>query len=138
MNVSTLEKHGSEAITSGVRVRVRPRYMPQHSGKEGRKWVFGYEVEIRNESDREIKIVSREWVVVDADGDEHEVRGDGVVGVQPRIEAGEAFEYASFCPLETPWGTMEGKYHALCMASGEMFEIEVARFFLVADEDAVF
>ena len=140
MSVSTqkIDKHGSVALTSGVRVSVQPKFLPQHSGGQNGRWVFGYDIEIRNESEREIKLVSRYWKIVDADGTEHEVRGDGVVGVQPSIEPGEAFDYASFCPLETPWGTMEGSYRVLCGASGEMFDVQVARFYLVADEDADF
>ena len=134
MSVSTPQKHGSETVTSGVRVRVRPKFLPQHSGGERGKWVFGYEVEFTNERQTEIRIVSREWLIVDADGDRHEVRGEGVVGVQPAIEPGEMFEYASFCPLETPWGTMEGKFHAICGASGEMLEICAARFYLVSED----
>lgn len=134
MSVSTQQNHGSETITSGVRVRVRPKYLPQHSGGERGKWVFGYDVEFTNESEREIKIVSREWLIVDADGEKHDVRGEGVVGVQPTIDPGEMFEYASFCPLETPWGTMEGCFHAICGESGELIEIRAARFYLVSEE----
>jgi len=124
-------------VTRGVRVDVEPEYMPSHGVKheswEQPAYVFGYHIRITNEGPRTVKLISRHWTIVDADGERHEVRGDGVVGYQPELRPGEFFEYSSHCPMPTAWGTMEGEYQ-MQDASGEGFEVQVARFYLVAPE----
>ena len=128
---------GSEVTTRGFRVTVRPSYLPEQSGTaeawQGRRYVFAYQVRISNEGSVRAQLLSRHWVIVDAEGERHEVRGEGVVGHQPELAPGESFEYSSYCPLSTPWGTMEGEY-LLVDEFGERFEIEIARFYLVAPE----
>jgi ApaG protein len=133
---------GSEATTpfgrpaaekGGLRITVRPEFLPEHSDADALRFVFGYHINIHNEGAEPVTLVSRHWVIVDGDGDRHEVEGDGVVGHQPRLEPGESFEYASYCPLETRWGTMEGVYH-MRLDDGSMFDAVIARFFLVAPE----
>ena len=76
------------------------------------------------------RLRSRHWIITDANGETREVRGDGVVGEHPRLEAGDAFEYRSMCDLSTPWGTMEGTY-TFTTDDGEEVEARIARFFLV-------
>lgn len=126
---------GSEALTRGVRVTVTPTYLADRSEPGAGRFVFGYRIRIANESDRAVQLLSRKWIIVDADGERSEVTGEGVVGQQPRIQPGSAFEYSSFCPLTTPWGTMEGIYQ-LKGEDGEMFDVPVARFFLVSPSAA--
>lgn len=121
---------GSEAVTRGVRVAVRPFYIPEQSRPDLGEYVFGYRISIANEGDERVKLISRKWVIVDADGDVREVEGEGVVGQQPEILPGGVHEYSSFCSLETPWGTMEGHY-VMKMVSGETFEAAIGRFYLV-------
>ena len=105
--------------------------MNEQVDSEGQKHVFGYRVVITNESAEAVQILGRRWTIIDADGHRRDVQGEGVVGQTPILEPGESFEYASFCPLPTPWGTMEGVYH---LASETVeFRAEIARFFLVAD-----
>ncbi len=116
-----------------VRVRVQPEYLPDHSDPQTNRFVFGYRIRISNEGAEPVTLVSRQWIIVDGDGDRHEVEGDGVVGHQPRLDPGESFEYASYCPLETRWGTMEGVYH-MRRDNGSTFPAAVARFFLVGPE----
>jgi ApaG protein len=125
--------HGSECVTDGIRVQVEPHYMREESDPDERRFVFAYQVMIRNEGSDRVKLVSRKWVVIDADGDRNEVRGPGVVGYTPVLGPGDEFEYVSHCPLETPWGTMEGEY---CMQreDGEEFQARIGRFYLVASE----
>ncbi|MCX5691361.1 MAG: ApaG domain, partial [Planctomycetota bacterium] len=74
-------------------------------------------------------------IITDALGRTHTVEGEGVIGMQPSFQAGVSFQYASFCPLTTRWGTMEGAF-IMQTPSGEQFEIGVARFYLVAPENA--
>ena len=73
--------------------------------------------------------MSRHWIITDANGEQREVRGDGVVGEQPRLEPGDAHEYHSMADLSTPWGTMEGTYR-FDTDDGESREVEIGRFFL--------
>lgn len=126
---------GSSCITRGLRVEVQPRYIPDESDPGAGRFTFGYRVRISNESGPVATLHSRHWVIVDADGERHEVRGEGVVGRNPTLSPGQSFEYASFCPLPTPWGTMEGTYLFVTEA-GERFEVTVARFYLVRPHDA--
>jgi len=129
------ERHGSDRLTRGIRVTVRPSYLPDLSNPEESQFVFGYRIRIANESDEPVQLLSRRWTVVDADGGRNEVVGDGVVGQQPHLDPGETFEYSNWCPLNTPWGTMEGCY-VMARADGETFEAAIDRFYLVAEAGA--
>lgn len=122
---------GSEALTSGVRVAVSPLYLPRESNPREGRWVFAYAIRIANEGDEPARLLLRRWWIVDADGQGREVAGEGVVGLQPLIAPGEHHEYTSFCPLPTPWGTMEGAY-TMERPDGTRFEATIARFYLVA------
>lgn len=124
--------HGSECVTRGVRVRVSPVYMPDHSQPNNNKFVFGYRIRITNESDVRVKLLSRHWIIVDGDGERREVKGDGVVNQQPDLAPGAFFEYSSYCPLEHPWGTMEGSYQMIDHL-GERLDVRIGRFFLVSE-----
>lgn len=121
---------GSEAETEGVMVRVTTRYLPEQSDPSEPRYVFGYHVDVHNRSSVGVQILGRHWTIIDGDGEVHEVEGEGVVGLQPRIPPGESFHYGSFCPLRTEWGTMEGVYHAL-RDDGTKIDLRIARFFLV-------
>jgi len=129
------EKHGSETVTQGIRVTVRPFYLPDHSDPDQTRFVFGYRIHIVNDGLQPAKLLSRHWRIVDADGVGHDVEGEGVVGRQPDLEPGESFEYSSWCPLKTPWGTMEGAYRML-RPDGQSFDAAVRRFYLVAELNA--
>ena len=89
---------------------------------------------IANESDRWVKLLRRRWIIVDSLGERQEVVGEGVIGAQPELEPGQSFEYSSYCPLSTEWGTMEGQY-TMRDAGEQSFEVTIGRFFLVAEED---
>jgi len=116
----------SEALTDGVRVEAEARYSEEHS-HPGSQWFFLYTIRISNEGDETCQLISRHWVIRDATGEIHEVRGAGVVGEQPVLEPGDSFEYTSGCPLDTPFGSMEGTYQMLSEAGVE-FAAEIARF----------
>jgi ApaG protein len=84
---------------------------------------------VRNTGEVAAKLLSRHWIITDADGDVEDVRGDGVVGEQPVLRPGEAFQYTSGCPLTTPVGSMKGTYH--CVAEdGTRFDATVPEFIL--------
>jgi len=119
----------SEAITRGFRVRVASQYLPEHSDPEHGQWHFAYQIEIRNEGDETGRLMSRHWIITDAEGREQEVRGEGVIGEQPELAPGEAFSYTSGCPLRSPTGAMRGSYRMLT-PGGEHFDVAIAPFAL--------
>ena len=120
----------STALTSGIRIQVRSEFRADRSAPASGRYLFTYTVRISNEGERPAKLVSRHWIITDAHGEKEEVVGDGVVGQQPLIEAGDSFEYTSFCILETPHGSMRGTYQML-RDDGSSFEAEIAPFALV-------
>ncbi|HMN42515.1 MAG TPA: Co2+/Mg2+ efflux protein ApaG [Phycisphaerales bacterium] len=124
---------GSECLTSGIRIDVRPSYIDDQSDPSARQWLFAYRIRISNEGVEPVKLLRRRWTIVDAGGNEEEVRGDGVVGHQPRIEPGQGFEYSSYCQLRTSWGTMEGSYE-FRTDDDRRVDAAVGRFFLVGPD----
>ncbi|HVP27756.1 MAG TPA: Co2+/Mg2+ efflux protein ApaG [Myxococcota bacterium] len=121
----------SEAVTHGVRVTVRSTHVPERSDPESGEWFFAYTVTISNEGDETVQLVSRHWIIADADGREQEVRGPGVVGEQPVLAPGESFEYTSACPLGTACGSMRGTYQ-MVTEGGDRFDATIAPFSLAA------
>ena len=119
----------SDALTRGIRVAVESRYLPERSSPSGRQYAFAYTVTITNEGDHPTRLVSRHWIITDADGNVQEVRGDGVVGAQPRLAPGQSFEYTSWCMLPTPHGTMHGTYQ-MVRDDGDKYDAEIAPFLL--------
>jgi len=129
---------GSDTTTNGIRVRITPAFLREQSDPVLSKFVFAYRVRIMNVGDRSVQLMSRYWLIVDADGESHEVEGDGVIGVQPELQPGESHEYSSFCPLQTRWGTMQGHYVFRTTdreGENETFKAEISRFYLVAPEE---
>jgi ApaG protein len=119
----------SEALTKGIRVSVESVYLPDRSSPGTHQYVFAYTVRIANEGPQTAQLRTRHWVITDGNGKVQEVRGEGVVGKQPVLEPGEAFEYTSGCVLETPHGTMHGTYQ-MVRNDGVEFDAEIAPFLL--------
>ena len=119
----------SEAVTRGIRVRVEPQYDPVRSQPANERWFFLYTVTIRNEGDETVQLLSRHWIITDGESRVEEVRGPGVVGEQPVLAPGDAYEYTSGCPLTTDVGKMEGSYQMVTQ-TGEAFDVEIAPFTL--------
>lgn len=119
----------SDTKTRGVRVQVRSTYIPERSAPSEGHYFFAYRVRISNEGEERVQLVSREWIITDADGHVERVNGPGVVGEQPVLDPGQAFEYTSFCPLHTSIGSMEGSYQ-MVSAGGARFDAVIAPFSL--------
>ena len=119
----------SEAVTRGIRVQVLSEYAGDRSDPRNNQWFFLYTIEITNEGGETVQLVSRHWIITDAEGRVEEVRGPGVVGQQPVLAPGESFTYTSGCPLTTPFGTMEGTYQMIT-ANGLAFDAKIAPFTL--------
>ena len=117
----------SECVTNGIAIDVEARYSEEHSAPESSQWFFLYPITIPNPSDQVVQLLSRHWIITDATGNQEEVRGPGVVGEQPVLEPGEAFQYTSGCPLTTPFGSMEGSYE-MVLADRSHFDARIARF----------
>jgi ApaG protein len=123
----------SSAVTDGIRVEVRSEYRPDRSEPQRRRWLFAYTVTISNEGPSPAQLLTRHWIIVDGSGHREDVRGDGVVGHQPRLEPGQSFEYTSFCVLQTSHGSMRGSYQ-MARDDGQRFDAEIAAFPLVIPE----
>ena len=119
----------SDTTTRAVRIRVTPSYLEAQSDPRAGLWAFAYHVVVTNLGSEPVQLLSRHWVITDANGRVEEVRGPGVIGQQPVIPPGESFDYVSGCPLPTAMGTMHGSY-AMRTARGEEFDAEIAPFTL--------
>lgn len=116
------------ATTRGVTVRVAPRYLPEQSDARAPLYVWSYHVRIENAGVAAVQLLARRWVITNGAGRTEVVEGEGVIGEQPLIQVGGAFDYMSGCPLATPWGTMHGHY--VMMGEGGRFEAEIPAFAL--------
>jgi ApaG protein len=126
----------SEAITRNIRVRVQAQFDPSRSSPQHSQWFFLYTVNITNEGQDRVQLISRHWIITDGMGKVGEVHGPGVVGKQPVLAPGQSFEYTSGCPLTTPFGTMHGTYQMVNQGD-ERFDIEIAPFTLTEPHSTV-
>jgi ApaG protein len=110
-----------------IRVEVETSYLEEQSEPDDRRYVFSYTITIRNEGTLPAKLLTRHWIITDADGRVQEVRGDGVVGEQPRIPPGQGFRYSSGAVIETPVGSMQGSYQMVDDA-GARFDAPIPPF----------
>ncbi len=117
------------SVTSGIRVDVRSEYRPDRSAPAAGRYLYTYTIRISNEGLRPAKLVSRHWIITDANGEREEVVGEGVVGQPPRLGTGESFEYTSFCILKTALGAMKGTYR-MVRDDGSSFEADIPSFSL--------
>lgn len=119
----------SVTTTNGIRVEVVSAYLPERSSPRQRQYLFAYHVTIANVGEETAQLQSRRWVITDGNGEVQTVEGPGVVGEQPVLEPGTTFDYTSFCPLTTAFGTMHGHY-VMIRPGGESFEAQIAPFML--------
>ena len=106
-----------------------PQYLADQSAPDEDHYVFAYTVTIRNTGEVAGQLISRHWIITDADGQVQEVRGEGVVGEQPVLQPGQSYEYTSGVPLPTPVGSMKGSYQCVA-ADGTEFEAPIPEFVL--------
>jgi ApaG protein len=123
-----------KAVTHQVTVTVEPSFEPDRSEPETDRYFWRYDIEIANLGDKPVTLIERHWRITDANGRQQEVRGAGVVGEQPTIGPGEAFRYASGCPLATPSGMMVGEYR-MVRADGTSFDVAIPAFSLDSPHD---
>ena len=111
------------------RVEVEPRFLPEQSAPTQGIYSFAYTITITNSGEVPAQLISRYWVIGNSAGEVEEVKGLGVVGQQPLLKPGEAFQYTSGCRLRTPSGSMEGHYFFVA-EDGERFEVQIPPFML--------
>ncbi len=124
-----MSKHTYEAITRNIRVAVVPSFLDDQSEPTEGRYLWAYQITIENRGGETVQLLSRLWRITDSNGRVREVRGAGVVGEQPVLQPGTAFEYTSGAPLATPSGFMTGSYQ-MRASSGENFEINIPLFAL--------
>jgi len=112
-----------------ISIDVETAYVQEQSDPAEGRYVFAYTVTIRNEGGTPARLLRRHWIITDGNGEENEVRGDGVVGEQPHLQPGEGFRYTSGAILKTPVGTMRGSYQ-LVDDEGVEFDAPIDPFLL--------
>lgn len=117
------------ATTRSITVTVQPFFLEDESEPSASHYVWAYHVRIENNGPQTVQLLRRAWQITDAEGRVQEVRGEGVVGKQPVLAPGQAFEYASGAPLTTPSGIMVGTYE-MTSEQGERFEVAIPAFSL--------
>ena len=115
--------------TDMVEIKAVSRFLPDQSGLPENRYVFAYHITITNRSEQTVKLLTRHWIITDAEDKVQEVRGEGVIGQQPELRPGESFEYTSGCSIATPVGTMKGSYF-MEAADGRQFDAPIAEFTL--------
>ena len=112
-----------------IGIQVITDYVDEQSEPDSDRYVFAYTITIRNNGDVPARLISRHWIITDANGKVQEVSGDGVVGEQPHLNPGEEFRYSSGAVLETPVGAMQGLYR-MEADNGMNFDAPIAPFTL--------
>ncbi len=128
MNIQTQKSGSSEPDANyRIRVEVETNYLEDQSDPRERKFVFAYTITLHNEGRVPAKLLTRHWIITDANGKVQEVRGDGVVGEQPHLKPGQGFRYSSGAMIETPVGAMQGSYQMVA-DDGAKFDAPIAPF----------
>ena len=115
--------------TKNINITVKPYYLEDQSEPEDQHYVWAYQVTIDNQSKEKVQLKNRYWKIIDSNGIEQEVRGEGVVGEQPYINPGDQYQYTSGTVIETSLGTMKGRYQMIDDAD-IYFEAEIPEFVL--------
>jgi len=118
------------STTDGITISVRPFFLDDQSRPDESHYLWAYRVRIENRGQVPVQLLKRTWQITDARGRVQHVHGEGVVGEQPVIQPGDAFEYKSGTPLATPSGLMMGVYHMIETDSGRAFDAAIPPFSL--------
>jgi ApaG protein len=120
-------------ITGGVKVSVVTHYQPQFSDPRLNYFVYSYHITIENNSEHTVQLKRRHWVIIDADGQHREVEGEGVVGEQPILLAGQVYKYVSGCNLSCEIGKMYGTYEMQKLSDQKKFKVRIPEFIMITD-----
>ena len=118
---------------NNINIKVESNFIKERSSVAIPVYMFSYNIEIKNNQEAEVQLISRYWHITDGDNHIEEVRGPGVVGKQPIIQPNKIFKYSSFCPLKTPFGVMHGSFQ-MKNSKGEIFNALIRPFRLIIPE----
>lgn len=118
-----------EETTLEIKVSVQSYFLDGQSDPDANQYVWAYRVMIENQSDMPVRLLSRHWIITNGNGQNNEVKGEGVIGEQPLILPGQHFIYTSGSPLDTPTGFMRGSYE-MEDPDGERFRVAIPAFSL--------
>ncbi|MEL6869217.1 MAG: Co2+/Mg2+ efflux protein ApaG [Pseudomonadota bacterium] len=116
-------------MSTDIDIDVATQFLDTQSEPDAGRYVFAYTIRISNVGEETAQLKRRHWIITDSNGKVQEVRGDGVVGEQPTLQPGTAFEYSSGAIIETPVGTMQGEYEMIS-ADGKPFDATIEPFTL--------
>ncbi|MBR2649620.1 MAG: Co2+/Mg2+ efflux protein ApaG [Sediminibacterium sp.] len=119
-------------ISEGIEITVETFYQDDYSNPMKGEFMFAYRITIENHNKFTVKLLRRKWVIFDSNAEKREVEGEGVVGVQPVLSAGESYQYVSGCNLKTEMGKMYGHYDMENQYNKEIFSVKIPAFELVA------
>lgn len=118
-------------VTEGIKISVEPFYLSEESIPIQQRYLHGYRVTIENQSGQTVQLLRRHWVIVESNGVQREVKGDGVIGEQPVLSPGEHHKYASWCPMMTDIGKMYGFFYMENVTDGRQFKVMIPEFRLI-------
>ncbi|MEO0470713.1 MAG: Co2+/Mg2+ efflux protein ApaG [Bacteroidota bacterium] len=130
METKLMASQTSSRLTNGIRVNVRSAYIRDESSPKHQYFVFAYQIEIINESDYRVQLLSREWHITDGYGQKQIVRGEGVVGKQPILQPGQSHKYVSGSHFQTPIGRMHGHYIMQRQLDDATFSVDIPAFIM--------
>ncbi len=121
-------------ISEGVEISVETFYQSDYSNPVNNEFMFAYRITIENHNNFPLQLLKRHWFIFDSNGEQREVEGDGVVGVQPILNPGEQFQYVSGCNLRTELGKMHGVYMMENVADKSLFEVKIPPFEMIVPQ----
>ena len=116
---------------NSIKISAEPQFIPEQSEPDDKRYIFAYTITIENVGSVPAQLISRHWIITDAEGEVQEVKGLGVVGHQPLLQPGQSFQYTSGCALKTPVGSMKGSYQMVA-EDGTHFEAVIPEFVLAS------
>ncbi|MDB5229351.1 MAG: apaG [Chitinophagaceae bacterium] len=121
-------------ISEGVEISVETFYQPDYSNPMNNEFMFAYRITIENHNNYTVQLLKRHWNIFDSNGEEREVDGEGVVGLQPVLQPGEQFQYVSGCNLRSEMGKMQGVYFMENQHTKEQFEVKIPPFEMIVPQ----
>lgn len=118
-------------ITQGILIQAAPEFNEFYSSAQRENFVFTYHISIQNNTNFACQLINRKWLIFDSIGVQSEVKGQGVIGLQPIIQPGDVYEYESYCPIKSDIGYMKGSYQMKRIDNNELFEVQIPLFELV-------
>ena len=113
-----------------TQISVQVKFLEEESKPDQGQYHFAYTISIKNDGEIPFQLIARQWIIIDLDGNAQEIKGLGVVGQQPLLKGGQAFEYTSWATIPTPTGSMKGSYYCIS-EDAEMFEVPIPEFAFV-------